>query len=133
MKHRTWFRHVLKAIGVLLIGFSAPDLIYSICNYSAWEYYRSGWAQGATPMPNWMSFALQIIGPAVQLIFGIFLITGSQWLTGKLLPVGENYCDQCSYDLSGISAARCPECGVKLNDTDGGESDSVDDKSIEAH
>ena len=30
MKHKTWFRLVLKAIGILLIGLVLPEIIQSI-------------------------------------------------------------------------------------------------------
>ena len=114
MRHRTWFRMVLKAIGVLLIGFGAPDLIHWVLNYTAWMYYETGWMAGSPNMPDWLSFFLQIAGSVVQIIIGIFLILGAQWLVTKLLPSGDPFCEQCGYDLSGSKSVHCPECGATV-------------------
>ncbi len=118
MKHKTWFRLVLQAVGVLLVGFGAPDLIADIGGYIVWQYQIAGTVRGGAmgPVPDWLGFLVQFLPPALQTAFGIYLMTGASWLLNKIIPSNRPYCPECGYELAHHSSPKCPECGVALPD-----------------
>ncbi len=111
MKHKTWFRLVLKAIGVLLIGLTIPtlaDVVFIIIH---------DWIVAARPLLIPRSFGrplIAIVGPMLQFIFGLYLLFGGKWIVNLCIPSNRPYCPECGYDLSKATSANCPECGVKL-------------------
>ena len=111
MKHKTWFRLVIKAIGVLLIGVSLPEAYTSLLQigYAVTE-------QGAimtAPYPTWWTICAPL-APFVQFAFGVYLLCGAPWLVNKVIPSNRPYCPECGYDLTRFSGDRCPECGVAV-------------------
>lgn len=50
---------------------------------------------------------------------GLYLFLGGRWVIGRLtrglIWPGGGTCRRCGYDISGIDAPRCPECGTKLS------------------
>lgn len=114
MKHKTWFRLVVKAIGLLLMGFSLTSLIpgtihlvVSIVPFLSDEVFGSG------VIPLWFNWPY-FIGGAVQFAFGLYLFFGGKWIVNKVIPSNRRYCPECGYDLSKSNGANCPECGVAL-------------------
>lgn len=112
MKHKTWFRLVLKAIGVLLIGFSLPtvgravgELIYA---------YLEGNQFAGYPANYWIVQSLYYGGTFVQFLLGLYLFFGGKWLVNMAIPSNRPYCPECGYDLSRCKGAQCPECGIAL-------------------
>ncbi len=118
MKHKTWFRLVIKAIGVLLIGFSFPYIVVAIYEItSAWSQYRSMSFSGATA--DWFDYfilpLLSSAGTLLMLGFGLYLFFGGEWVVNRCIPSNRPYCPECGYDLSkSEEGERCPECGVGL-------------------
>ncbi|MCH7721708.1 MAG: hypothetical protein IH988_12095 [Planctomycetes bacterium] len=116
MKHKTWFRLVIKAIGVLLIGLSLPELATFFGLFNAMSTAkpfggtgfagRSGWM--------WMVYLAPYSGSIVQLAIGVYLLFGGKWIVNLCIPSNRPYCPECGYDLSKTTSANCPECGVKL-------------------
>jgi hypothetical protein len=110
MKHKTWFRLVLRAIGVLLIGIALPEfgglslglaasLIFEdgLLGYDSWEMY-------AYSMPSY----------GFQLAIGLYLLFGGEWIVNRVIPSNCPYCPHCGYNLSHHTGERCSECGVTL-------------------
>ncbi len=114
MKHKTWFRLVLKAIGVLLIGLTIPTLS------EVTIFLLNSLLVGVTPLFVPRSFGgtwlgvLRVVGPILQFIFGLYLLLGGKWIVNLCIPSNRPYCPECGYDLSKATSANCPECGVKL-------------------
>ncbi len=111
MKHKTWFRLVLKAIGVLLIGLTIPTLSQVVL------FILYNFMVGVTPLFVPRSFGrswITVAGPMLQFIFGLYLLFGGKWIVNLCIPSNRPYCQECGYDLSRATSANCPECGVKL-------------------
>lgn len=124
MKHKTWFRLMLKVVGVLLIGLGVPEVITTLLwmlqlvVLSDWTFvsnYGSVGGAGSTMFgPEDLFQVLMILGPAVQVLLGLYLLFGGTWLVDRCIPSNRPYCPNCGYDLSHNTGARCSECGVTL-------------------
>ncbi len=118
MKHKTWFRLVLKAIGILLVGLSLPDLVKFVAQMG--HFSVGSFASGRFPVPPpptwWWVWNLvpEVIGHLLQLGLGLYLLFGGKWIVNLCIPSNRPYCPECGYDLSKAGSANCPECGVKL-------------------
>lgn len=108
MKHKTWFRLVLKAIGVLTVGTAIPVLIWS-----GTEVALSVWGVGSGLGMGEMMISY-FVGSAAQVIFGLYLFFGGEWIVNMVIPSNRPYCPNCGYDVSRATSGRCPECGVAL-------------------
>lgn len=122
MRHKTWFRLVIKAIGILLVGFSIPqvitvpvELIVAYVSDGDWTLY-SPYTLGSSDISilEWLFTTASALGPILQFTFGLYLLFGGKWLVNKVIPSSRPYCAECGYDLSKSNAAKCPECGVAV-------------------
>lgn len=113
MKHKTWFRLVLKAIGILLIALALPDLIYHLAGIL--RTYRlqgtwSGWPQlSMTETILWVC-----VSPVIQIGIGAYLLSGASLLADWIIPSNRPYCPDCGYDLSQSTSTTCAECGADV-------------------
>ena len=110
MKHKTWFRLVIRAIGVLMIGLSLPPL----CQLIGYIIYLFVDSSGMPSSYTWIQTAYYG-GGITQALLGVYLVYGGKWIVNKCIPSNREYCPECGYDLShGANSANCPECGVTL-------------------
>lgn len=115
MKHKTWFRLVIKAIGIYLICQSIPNVISQASAIilqvnQFYLYSQPGWTLGQQ-MAWIVPQALQWV---VSIAVGLYLVFGGSWIVNMCIPSNRPYCPECGYDLSKSSGANCPECGVAL-------------------
>lgn len=124
--HRTLFRYVIKALGVLFIGLSLPglaialetiyttiSLMYSppVANAPAWQLY----AYMNSALGNHVARILRATGPIAQFGFGVYLLFwGGLLFRWCALPSGAR-CPSCAYDLNGNTTEICPECGCNVS------------------
>jgi hypothetical protein len=114
MKHKTWFRLVLKAIGILIVCLNLPDLIYQII------YLCTRWQQ-SDPLssgPTDGDLIAQLTWPissSLGCALGAYLLFGGKWLVDLCIPSNRPYCPGCGYELSNSTTAICPECGERLH------------------
>jgi hypothetical protein len=116
MKHKTWFRLVLKAIGILVLAFSAPHLLW-VGGASLLEAILTASPAPGSVVPffvNWDYEWRTLFYNGIEVAFGLYLLFGGKWLVNKCIPSNRPYCPECGYDLSKSSDASCPECGVGL-------------------
>ena len=116
MKHKTWFRLVVKAIGILLIGFAIPEFALNLASFvTAMSSGIVGYGgAGLTSEDKVLLSITYFAGPIIQLGIGIYLLAGAQWLVNTCIPSNRPYCPECGYDLSDSSTDWCAECGVDL-------------------
>lgn len=114
MKHKTWFRLLIKAIGVVMVGLSLPLLFQLV----VFVIFVQQTAQGGMPSglggAYWWLQVGHYSGGLVQAAIGLYLLFGGEWLVNTCIPSNRPYCPECGYDLSQSSAERCPECGVSM-------------------
>lgn len=124
MKHKTWFRLVIKAIGVLLIGLSLSGVAGMLVGF-VYQSIRAGkltlYSSSGTPIggmnaiESLLSTVFYSSPEFIQFAFGLYLVFGGKWIVNKCIPSNRPYCPECGYDLShGAKAVNCPECGVAL-------------------
>lgn len=116
MKHKTWFRLVIKAIGLLLIGLSLPGLVTFFGLFIVLLTASPFGAMGPVGQSGWMwsMYLAPYSGSIVQLAIGVYLLFGGKWIVNVCIPSNRPYCPECGYDLSKATSENCPECGVKL-------------------
>lgn len=121
MKHKTWFRLVLKAIGVLLIAWGLPNLVGDIVSYVVWRVQQvtAGMAYAGIE-PEWLAILLHLLESVIKVAIGLYLLLDGKWLLDKIIPSNRPYCPDCGYDLSESgNPAACSECGTKLQNFPG--------------
>ncbi len=126
MKHKTWFRLVLKAIGVLLIGFALPGVATLLSKVGYHTMYGDPFSVGSVRTPNFIywQFMSAHVRDVVQLGLGLYLLFGGRWIADLAIPSNRPYCPECGYDNSEATGKRCPECGVPLGSREIPETDS---------
>lgn len=121
MKHKTWFRLVLKAIGVMLVAFAIPGIVSGLIMIIDASIRGEQWTL-ASPYSNVISggymsrvllvAAVQSVPALTQLAIGLYLFFDGAWIINKAIPSNRPYCHDCGYDLSQSHNTRCPECGA---------------------
>ncbi len=114
MKHKTWFRLVIKAIGVLLIGLSLREMSMLAFWVVVWLFDESQTSlRGMSPQYSFANVAYALPDLAV-FAFGMYLFFGGAWIVNKCIPSNKPYCAECGYDLSQSTGERCAECGTVI-------------------
>ena len=112
MKHKTWFRLVLKALGIYLIATNLNGLaMVGLWIAQVGLANISSSVSSPSPIPG--EVWLQLLPPAIPIAIGIYLLFGGKWLVNFCIPSNRPYCPDCGYDVSGATE-RCPECGAAL-------------------
>ncbi len=118
MKHKTWFRLVLKAIGIFLLATGAIDVIDSVSRGIGQLAAFGSRMGGGTiyDLQQLLSIALYsgVIGGIGRVVIGAYLLFGGAKLVNLCIPSNRPYCPHCGYDLRAVSDELCPECGVRL-------------------
>jgi hypothetical protein len=114
MKHKTWFRLALKAMGVF---FAIQGAVYTLANLpgflmAVWNSFVSGISWGGVVDSFWQMSGLLYGVP--MLAAGLYLFFRGEWIVNKAIPSNRPYCPHCGYDLSRGGGTVCPECGVAL-------------------
>jgi len=109
MKHATWFRLLLRAVGVGLVAYSVQwvvALLLLVLQIGAGEEFDE-------PMQFWEW--LSYLGPLLQFALGLYLFFNPKWLMKVCIDDITYCCPACRFDLRGLAAPlACPECGVRL-------------------
>ena len=111
MTEFAWFKLLLRAIGVLLLGLGAPSLI----NQIAWIAI-SLTSVPAPGMPRGyeLPYLGALLGAGAQCGLGVYLLFGGNWFVNRCLAEIRGHCLNCGYSLEGVPGNRCPECGSPL-------------------
>lgn len=108
MSDYTWFKLLVRAIGVLLIGFGAPYFIATV-----WWGIASLRQDGGMLGAQFVIYSgFTILSTGLQSLFGLYLLFGGRWIIRYCLSDVRSRCVFCGYDLSGITSGVCPECGT---------------------
>lgn len=126
MHSKTFFRLSLKVIGVLLVVWNAPSVLFSVIHVMTYPdtgqyaYYTTSPAQwGMTgPMASYVDIAIGFFfyhgGAILTCAIGLYLFFGGEALVNLALPPGRPRCPECGYELASKEVVRCSECGEFL-------------------
>ena len=107
MSDFAWFKLLIRAIGVLLIGLSIPMVLYTI-GFGIANQLSNSMPLSALMIP-WLPM---LAGYGVQAGFGLYLLVGAEGLINRCIAGVRHNCAACGYNLEGITSAVCPECGA---------------------
>ena len=113
MKQFTWFVLTIKAIGVLLIGMSLSSLLYPLQWIGMFFDDQTGAYGGVGRI---IAYFIVSLGPLAQFVFGLYLLLGGRRIISRCIRMVDGHCIVCGYDVRGLDAKVCPECGTGLGD-----------------
>ena len=109
MKQFAWFVLAIKAIGVLLIGMSLSRLLLPL----QWiGVLLDGEIGNYGGVGQNIAYFTMSLGPLVQFVFGLYLLLGGRRIINRCIRMVDGHCIVCGYDVRGLDAKVCPECGT---------------------
>lgn len=115
----TWIRPLCRLFGLCFLVLGASGLASNLL--SALQWVDRSTLGGGLPM----AFIVQLfLTSGVYLGFGAWMFWGSGSIERIVLRGihPEGCCRRCGYDLSGVRADNCPECGDRVRPKVGDES-----------
>src|SRR5262249_55089189 len=109
MTDYSWFKLLVRAIGLLLLGIGAPQLLSSIITICS--RFLGGELQWQIMAPMYVGLVAE---GAAQMGFGLYLLLGPENLIARCLGGVRGRCAACGYDISTITTGICPECGTEF-------------------
>jgi hypothetical protein len=99
MKHKTWFRLVIKAIGLLFVGMSIPHITSMlVAVVQMLQYYTNA---GTALGPQMWYYYGSLVGGLLEFALGLYLFFGGAWIVNKCIPSNRPYCPECGVTLPG--------------------------------
>ncbi len=132
MKHKTWFRLILKAIGVLLVCLGLPDILNVVAVFLSigfgglWGMPAQGF-DWSTVLAALAQYGM--IGALAKLLLGLYLLFGGKLIVDLCIPSNRPYCPDCGFELRVIRGDKCSECGIRLPMTILNQTEPVTDQS----
>ena len=128
MTNYAWFALLVRAIGLLLIGWTLPYVLSPIQTIAL--LFESG--QFGLPLSSKIAQVAYSLGFIVQLIFGIYLFLGGKRIVMRCISAVDGHCAACGYDLRGLKTTTCPECGLETGPGDSGVNSPNTPKATES-
>ena len=113
MTDYAWFKLLVRAIGLLLLAISVPQLLYwPVSKMVQWVNWNS---LSPTSFHNELIYALpSLVGDGVQAAFGYYLLFRGEWIIGRIISEVAGRCPKCGYDIRGLQNDACPECNTPI-------------------
>ncbi|HYE02921.1 MAG TPA: hypothetical protein VD963_06770 [Phycisphaerales bacterium] len=113
MADYSWFRLLVKTVGLLLVALGLPQTIAMLGWLISLSYAQNAPMLGGR---SWLftSQLFTITGYLAQLAFGLYLFFGGGAVVRRCLRDVYGRCPACDYDVRGVTAPTCPECGIAL-------------------
>ena len=110
MSDPRWFKLLVRAIGLVLIGIAIPSITMALSYIPEMHDPNFGYN---------VQYALwSLIGPGMggllQLALGGYLFFGAPRLVKYCVRQVHTRCPGCDYDVRGLQGA-CPECGLLIS------------------
>ena len=104
MRYKTLFRVLLKLLGVYFFVTGLAQFVTMLAFVIGLP------SRGAAPgTVSWQ--ATNLIGPAIDIVSGVYLFFWGRQLVDLAVPGNRPYCPECGYELTGFTGSLCPECG----------------------
>lgn len=115
MADYSWFRLLVRALGLVFIGLALPSVIQTafwVAN--AWQYQTRAGTGGVSVWSTVVQWTGVVVSVVIQLLFGLYLFFGGEWVIRRCLRDVYGRCAACGYEVAGHAGAVCPECGAML-------------------
>lgn len=107
-----WFKLLVRAVGILLLGLSLPMALWSVGDMLVRMFDP---AYGGAPLASVVGLYLPgLAGYLAQAGIGLYLLCGSERLIAWCIAGVKGRCAECGYDITAVPGGVCPECGVKI-------------------
>ncbi len=110
MSEFAWFKLLIRAVGVLLLGLAAPRLLQVLATVFFDVLGSTPTAQRGTWDPLLRNLPA-LIGYGLQTGIGFYLLAEGRMLIELCLRGISGRCTACGYDLATVAGTKCPECG----------------------
>ena len=108
MTDYTWFKLLVRAIGLLLIGMGLPSLLSNLIGLVTWMSDP----QSRASMNLLARFLPLVASYGAQSAFGLYLFFGAEALISRCIRDVRGHCACCGYPVGGVTSGICPECGT---------------------
>lgn len=108
MPDLSWFKLAVRGIGILFLGLGVPSAANAVVAIAL--NAQTGGFGGQNTLILYAGYA---IGPVAQSVFGFYLLFHGDRLIAFCIRGVLGHCSVCGYDLRGVSASVCPECGCQ--------------------
>lgn len=111
MVERAWFRLLIRALGVLFVGLGVTglvDFVYRVI-------YRISIQPQVRMDLEWVHWVAYGTSHLIQPAIGVYLLFFAEGLIRLCLRDAIGRCGYCQFDVSGVLADVCPECGSPLD------------------
>lgn len=120
MNDATWFRLLLRAIGIVLVGFAAPTIVSYCGSIASMFVDRGRWGggrlSGVSISEMLYMFLPSASGHLMMLGLGVFLFIAPRRFVRWCVNDTVGRCGMCGYDLRGLTNnTKCTECGTPFN------------------
>jgi hypothetical protein len=112
MSDYSWFRLLIRAVGVLLLGLSLPLFLWTLGNLIAEIAQNARAGYGSSAASLFLSHLPAMSGYGIQAAFGLYLLFGGASLVEFCLKGVRGRCARCGYNLQGLADPVCHECGT---------------------
>jgi hypothetical protein len=112
MTDHSWFRLLVRAIGLLLFGIAIPGLLWNIGGVIVVLTSESN--AGFPVLDQTLRYLPPLLGECVQAAFGLYLLLRAEPIIARCLREVRGRCASCGYDLTATSSGTCPECGTEF-------------------
>lgn len=114
MSEYAWFKLLVRAVGVLLLGLGGPMIVWYVARLLLMGLPGSPGATSRSFVPELTMAVPGILAYGSQTALGCYLIFRGDWIINRVLREVQGRCAICGYDLHGLASHNCPECNAPV-------------------
>jgi|GEM_PF-7079476 len=100
-------------IAIRLGGFVAAVVLLPFVLSSVQSYIWANWSVVQAPWPVYVEYVTRL-WPIAVFLLALYCFLSGRFVIDRIMRGLEGRCPKCNYDLAGVRANKCPECGEDL-------------------